>query len=846
MYQNIWVDLNSRRKAIGGGNVKVHVWDDKTGYDVREYQNIAYKKHPAGTHFSLYGDKLVKTKRWSREAFDDGNILYADVMFETKFLVDTYHQSDEMSGGHKIMIFDIEVEVTDGFPDYKNPVNKITSIALYDNITEEYCCYILGDVKDYKKDNVCVESFESEQELLQAFYRKYLEINPTILTGWNIEFFDVPYLYARTKMIMGNKIANLLSPIQTVVYDKYHGKYKIAGVSQLDYLALYKLFTYSQQPSYRLDAIGQLEVGIGKVEYTGTLNDLYRDDIDKFIDYNVNDVKIVAELDKKLKFIDLARAVAHKGHIPYEYVYMSSRYLEGAILVYMKKLGIIPPNRPPMSGYDDRESKYSGAFVMDPVQGRHDWVYDLDLTSMYPSVIMSLNISPEMKLGRLNGWDPKEFVKGGDKTYTFTRNPAMKIKIPESINTRELKNIFDNNKISISDNGIMFKNNKQGLIPSILSKWFDERVEYKALMKKHGNAGNDSEYQYFKKRQLVQKILLNSMYGVLGSPVFRFYDVDNAEATTLTGQSLIKYTGDIANYYYNKELGDSDNHVIYTDTDSIFVSSLPIVKHRNPDADINDDAFMTEKILEVTGEVQDFINKSYDYFAKKFLNCDDHRFDIKQENIAKSAFWVAKKRYGQWIINENGVKCDKLDVKGLDIIRSSFPPAFRDLMTIVLKYILNNQDKQLIDDTILDFKSIMKEKPILDIALNTGVKGITKYTSKRVKGRFTELKKGTPVHVKAAIKYNDLVDHFKLNKEVEKIKNNDKIKWVYLKSNPFDIQSLALKGYDDPDQIMEFINTYIDYDKIFESQLNKKIKVFYQALNWPLPVDKKNTLERFF
>ena len=845
MYQNIWVDMNSRRKASCGGNVTIHVWDDKTGHDVRKFKNTAYKKHSAGIYSSLYGDKLVKCNRWSRDDFDDGNILYADVMFETKFLVENYYQSDEMSNGHKTMIFDIEVEVTDGFPDYRDPKNKITAIAVYDDITEDYFCFILGDVKNYQRDNVCVESFESEIELLQAFYRKYLEINPTILTGWNTEFFDVPYLYARTKRIMGNKAANLLSPIGEVVYDEYHKKYKIAGVNQLDYLALYKLFTYSQKPSYRLDAIGQSEVGLGKIEYEGTLNDLYRDDIDKFIEYNVNDVKIVAELDKKLKFIDLARAVAHKGHIPYEYVYMSSRYLEGAILVYMKKLGIVPPNKP-TTGYEDRDGKFSGAYVKDPIPGRYEWVYDLDLTSMYPSVIMSLNISPEMKLGKLEGWDAKEFVRGESKTYTFTKNSRMKVKLPGSFNTEELKEVFSNNKISISDNGIMFKNSKQGLIPSILSKWFDERVEFKGLMQKHGNSGDTANYEYFKKRQLVQKILLNSMYGVLGSPVFRFYDVDNAEATTLTGQSLIKYTGDIANYYYNKELKDNSNHVIYTDTDSIFVSSLPLVKHRNPDADITNDAFMTEKILEITGEVQNFINKSYDYFAKKFLNCDEHRFDIKQEVVAKSAFWVAKKRYGQWIINENGVKCDKLDVKGLDIIRSSFPPAFRDLMTSVLKYILNNQDKQIVDNTIIDFKVIMKQKSILDIALNTGVKGLTKYTARRVKGKFTVLKKGTPVHVKAAIRYNDLVEYFKLSKTVEKIKNNDKIKWVYLKSNPFNIQSLAIKGYDDPSEILEFIDKYIDYNKIFESQLNKKIKVFYQALKWTLPVDKKNTIERFF
>ena len=370
-------------------------------------------------------------------------------------------------------------------------------------------------------------------------------------------------------------------------------------------------------------------------------------------------------------------------------------------------------------------------------------------------------------------------------------------------------------------------------------------------MKHHADEGDMEKSGYFKRRQHIQKIVLNSLYGVLGLPVFRFYDVDNAEATTVTGQELIKFTEKIANFYYNKQLGDKEDYCIYTDTDSVFYPAIPLVKNRYPNADVTDEEFMTEQILDVAKEVQDYINKSYDLFAGKMLNVKDgHRFDIKQECVAKSAFWVTKKRYGQWIINDGGFKCDKVDVKGLDIVRSNFPPAMRDLMKGVLKSILSNEDKDIIDEQIIKFKKVMKTKPIHDIALPTGVRGLTKYKDTNSRGKFndktifTKTKKSTPVHVKAAIKYNDLLKYYNLD-NIEPIKHKEKIKWIYLKKNTLGIDALAFKGYDDPKEILEFIEQHVDHDRLFEGALQKKIKMFYEALSWELPVDKKNTIARF-
>jgi len=840
MYQNIYIEKSQHGKPI------VHLWDDKKGYEKFQFTPYAYQKSPTGQHRSLYGDKLKKIKFWTGEDLQKGDIFESDVPLETRVLIDKYGDSNEPSEGHRELFFDIEVEVVDGFPEPKTAKNKITAIALYDKTADSYHCFVLGNVKNTD----VVEAFRTEEELLQRFYQKYLEINPTILSGWNIDGFDIPYLYNRTKKVMGEQIANCLSPINNVYYNEHQNKYKIAGVSQLDYLALYRLYTYTQQSSYRLDYIGKIEVGMGKIEYEGTLDDLYKSDINKYIEYNLNDVKIVKALDDKLKFIELARGVCHLGHIGYEDIFFSSRYLEGAMLVYMKDIGVVAPNKPQRGGSYGSEEKFAGAYVKDPKPGRYDWVFDLDLTSMYPSTIMTLNISPETKLGKLEGWNAEEFVKGVNKTYTLMVGDKEKGKYDQD----ELKKMFDNNKVSISSNGVMYHYDKKGLIPVLLEKWFNERVEFRRLMKQHADEGDMERSGYFNRRQHIQKIVLNSLYGVLGLPVFRFYDVDNAEATTLTGQDLIKFTEKIANYYYNQQLGDKEDYCIYTDTDSVFYPAKPLVKNKYPNADLDDEEFMTTQILEVAREVQDYINKSYDVFASRMLNVKgNHRFDIKQECIAKSAFWVTKKRYGQWIINDGGVKCDKVDVKGLDIVRSNFPPAMRDLMKEVLKGILSNVDKDILDEKIIDFKKTMKTKSIYDMALPTGVSRLSKFIDKRHNNKkiygdgtiFTDTYKGTPVHVKAAIKYNDLLKHFGADNN-EPIRNKEKIRWAYMKKNPLGIDALAFKGYDDPKQITDFIQQYMDYDRLFVGALQKKIKMFYEALSWDMPVDKINTLDRFF
>ena len=836
MYQNVYFEKE---------NNLIHCWDDEKGYFTSKYRRYAYVRDGNGAHTSIHGERLKKINFWKQ---DDGLELYeSDVNEMTRFLIDQYGDSDEVSTGHTVLTFDIEVEMNSGLPDTNEAKNAMTSVAGHDSVSGDYFVYVVNKGEKINKTikGATVESFDTEEGMLVAFLNKWKEVNPTIITGWNIDFFDVTYLYNRMKRVLGESMANQLSPIGKVHWNKYRNRYLIAGVSALDYIALFKNFTYTEYPNYRLDTIANLELGRGKIEYEGNLDQLFRDDLEKFIEYNLVDVELVVDMDKKLQFIDLARAICHAGHVFYEDFLFSSKWLEGAMLTFLRRSGRVAPNKPRRRARNDdgteAEGKFTGAYVKEPKPGLYKWVYDLDLTSLYPSIIMTINISPETKIGKLKDYVAEDHMKGKIETYSIVDDDGNEF---PPLAKDKFMNFIEKSNYSVAANGVLYRRDKVGVIPEILNVWFDKRVEYKDLMKKYGKEGNDELYKFYSQRQLVQKIMLNSLYGVLGLPSFRFYDVDNAEATTITGQTVIKTTELIANQYYTKNIGKEADYNVYTDTDSVFYQAAPLVKARNPEIDENSDEQMIPAILSVAKEVEEHINKVYDMMAFKLFNVDTHRFDIKQETIAKGGFWVSKKRYAQWIINDNTVDCDKLDVKGLDVKRSSFPVYFKEVMSTVLMDILKDEDKKKLDDKILNYKDGMTNQPFVNIAKNSAVKDMSKYRFKdQALGEFM---KGTPAHVKAALTYNQLLKKFNAPYKYEPMKDGDKIKWVYLKKNPLGLQTTAFTGHSDPPEINTFIEQYIDYDLIWEKELNNKLDDFYKAMNWEKPNPNLAAASQFF
>jgi DNA polymerase elongation subunit (family B) len=838
LYQNIYYQ---RERNL------VHIWDDKLGYRTFPYVRYAYEKAQRGQYTSLYGDKLDKIFKFTK---DDPNLFESDVAETTRVLVDTYTDSDIPSEGHVTLTYDIECEMDTGLPDVEKSENELTAIGLHDSATDHYWVLIMdkaGKMSEKKTGNRTVIPFRDERDMCMKYLELYEYINPTIVTGWNIDNFDTPYLYNRIKRLLGVKHANRLSPIGECFWSPYRKRFYMAGVSYLDYLALYKNFTYSELDNYRLDSIAMKELGRGKVEYSGNLDDLFKEDIEKFIEYNLVDVQLVVDMDAKLQFIDTARGICHAGHVPYEDFVYSSKYLEGALLCYLKRRNIVAPNKPAdrqermQALRDNDQEKFIGAYVKAPIVGKYEWIYDLDLTSLYPSIIMTTNISPETKVGKIDNWDAQKFMKGEIDTFFLGE---------KSITKENLKKLLDESKYAISSNGVLYTTGKVGCIPDILDLWFKQRVEFRALEKKYGESGDKEKYAFYKKRQLVQKILLNSLYGVLGLPAFRFYDVDNAEAVTTTGQTVIKSTADMANIKYNKELGTTGQDFnIYIDTDSVFFSAVPILDHRYKDWRTLPDAEIALKVDAIAGETQDFLNKFYDVLAEKVFNVDKtkHRFQIKKEFVSRSGIWIAKKRYAQWIIAENGIPCDTLQVKGLDVVRSSYPAQFRKFMSGILISILQGETEMVLTDRIYDFKKDLVNMDVTSIAKNSAVKELSKYIPKKKDNRaMFQFNSGTPAHVKAAIAHNQLLVHFKCAAKHAPMRDGDKVKWVYLKQNPYGLDAVAFKGHDDPDEIMDLVRTYIDYDKIFERELLKKLEDFYGALGWGAVLSSQKTAEQFF
>jgi DNA polymerase elongation subunit (family B) len=838
MYQNVYYQ---REKNL------VHLWDDKQGYRTFPYTRYAYEKAQRGEYTTLYGDKVTKIYKFKK---DDADLFESDVPETTRVLVDTYTDSDIPSDGHVILTYDIEVEMETGLPDVEKAENELTAIGLHDSATNQYYVLIMdkgGKMKESKTEKAHVIPFRDERDMIMKYLDLYEYINPSIVTGWNIDYFDTPYLYNRIKRVVGLKHANRLSPIGECFWSPYRKRFFMAGVSYLDYLSLYKNFTYSELDNYRLDSIAMKELGRGKIEYSGNLDLLFSQDIEKFIEYNLVDVQLVVDMDAKLQFIDTARGICHAGHVPYEDFVYSSKYLEGALLCYLKRRDIVAPNKPAdrqemmQALRDNEQEKFIGAYVKAPIVGKYDWIYDLDLTSLYPSIIMTINISPETKVGKIENWDAQKFVKNEVDSYVING---------KTITNENLRKLLDESKYSVASNGVLYNTDKPGCIPDILDLWFKQRVEFRALEKKYGESGDKEKYAFYKKRQLVQKILLNSLYGVLGLPAFRFYDVDNAEAVTLTGQTVIKSTADMANIKYNKELGTKgEDFNIYIDTDSVFFSAVPILNHRYKDWKNDDDKEIAQKVDAIAGETQDFLNNFYDVLSVKVFNVDKtkHRFQIKKEFVSRSGIWIAKKRYAQWIIAENGIPCDTLQVKGLDVVRSSYPAQFRKFMSSILISILQGETEMVLTDKIYDFKKDLVNMEVTSIAKNSAVKELSKYIPKKKDNRaMFQFNSGTPAHVKAAIAYNQLLVHYGVQNQYEPMKDGDKIKWVYLKQNPFGLDAVGFNGYNDPTEVMDLVRTYIDYDKIFERELLKKLEDFYGALGWGAVLSSQKTAEQFF
>jgi DNA polymerase elongation subunit (family B) len=696
MFQNIYITSRSDDEPA-----TVYLWDDEKGLLTFPYSDYdyCYKLDRSGTHETIYGDRVSKTFHYR-----DGQpgIFESDVPRETRVLTDIYLDDDSVSKNHRTLFFDIEVSSIGGFASTTKANKEITAIACYDEANDRELMFLwdmnnVMTIRTLQVGKCKVQGFDTEQEMLTAFMDFYTELKPTNLVGWNSNQYDIPYLYNRLSNVFDADTANMLSPIGIVRYNKYRSRYQIAGVNCLDYIEMYQKFTYNRKPSYRLHNIGLAEVNLGKVEYTGTLDDLFANDLSRFIEYNLRDVHIVVKIDQKMKLIDLVKNISHVGHTQYDDYPYSSKYIEGTILTYLHRNNKVAPNKR-VEGraefeerLEDDEEGFSGAFVQPPMPGLYEWVFNLDLQSLYPSIIMSLNISPETKIGYVKNWNLAQHLASKNGQYIISIGNVENV-----VNYDQFVQFMNDEKFMLSSNGILYRSDKVGVIPEILNKWFSERLEYKKLQKEHKKSGNAELADYYDRRQHVQKILLNSIYGVLGLPIFRFYDLDNASAVTTTGQDIIKTSAKFVSRKYigmgaeprtdawlrkytvilKKEikkgrlnpsdvpyLMDPENLCIYIDTDSVYFTIMPFLTEGQDPKEFTI-RFAREREVE--------LNKFYDVMAKRMMFCDNHRLVIKGEAVNSTSFWAAKKRYAMLQVHDLEAGADlkesKMKIKGLDVI----------------------------------------------------------------------------------------------------------------------------------------------------------------------------------
>lgn len=856
MYQSIYYDRS---------NYTYHLRDDEKGWLDFKYTPELYQIIPNGSLETLDGKRATPTIKYN---WKDTSLYEQDVDKCTRILIDLYKDSDDTPKFQNILYFDIECEIGGTLTSeyIKTAPMKMTSVALYDQTTQKYYCLILDEKNQIEavEGDKEIRPYKTEAEMLSALLDLWEELDPTIISGWNSGFFDVPYMYYRICNVLGKDQAIRLSPLRKLNFTEWDQSQPIelAGINHLDYMLLFKKYIVKQEPSYALNNIGEKYVNLTKIEYDGSLDKLFQTDINKFIEYNIRDVEIIIELEKKMKFIDLTVILCHLCHVPYEQIYLSTILNDGAILTYLKRQGIVSPNKPTTINPILKESTkddYAGGYLKDPIPGLYEWVIDLDFTSLYPSIIRSLNIGIETLVGRivnsgkydnqwtyneLNQMDSNEIIVIEKLNQNFT---TTRTQIPVSKITKLIKD----NKWIIAASGAIFRTDKSSVVCEILTDWFNKRVEYKGLMKKAYKAGDTEKGEFYDRRQHAYKIKLNDVYGCYAINSWRYTDGHKiiSSAITLTGQRLLQESIVNMNKWINNHLKTDKDHIITSDTDSLFIQVKDILVFKG--VDLNDKEACIKATLEIATKLQKVSNDFIGKFALKAFNIPDdrqHYFELKQEVVIERSYHSGKRRYAMLIVNKEGVATEEMVMMGLDLMKSNMPPLYKKFGQNLLTEIMRGKPKSEIDKRIVDFKLSLNELPWNDLAKPTGVKQINSYIAKRPSPGeiFSEFKLKAPINTKSAVYYNDLLKFKKLDKKYSRFIEGDKMKYVSLKPNPYNIDTLGFRGNgEDPEFILDFINKYIDREDAFNSVLLNKLTGVFEDLNWDFPV-LNSKINRFF
>jgi DNA polymerase elongation subunit (family B) len=754
--------------------------------------------------------------------------IFGNTQYIYQYISDIYPEEELKFDINKIKVTTIDIEVAseNGFPDVESAAEEVLLITVQDYSSKQIHTWGKGPFRNNQK-NVSYRSFSSEYDLLNDFIHWWMvETNtPEVVTGWNSKLYDIPYLVRRIDRVLGEKLMKRLSPWglvtedETYIAGRKHLCYDIGGISQLDYLDLYKKFTYKAQESYRLDYIAEVELKQKKLDHSefDTFKDFYTKGWQKFVEYNIKDVELVDRLEDKMKLIELALTMAYDAKANYEDVFSQVRMWDTIIYNYLKKRNIVIPPKE----RSDKDTKYEGAYVKEPIPGMYDWVVSFDLNSLYPHLIMQYNISPE--------------------TLVEEKHPSVNVDkiLNQTINFEMYKDY------AVCANGAMYRKDVRGFLPELMEKIYNERVIFKKKM-----LAAEQEYEKTKNKELVKeiarcnniqmarKIQLNSAYGAIGNQYFRYFKLANAEAITLSGQVSINWIMNKVNAYLNKILKtNGEDYVIASDTDSLYVNMGPLVEtvFKGREKTTQSVVSFLDKVCKV--EFEKYIESSYKELAE-YVNAYEQKMIMKRECIAERGIWTAKKRYILSVWDSEGVRYEesKLKIKGIEAIKSSTPAPCRKMLKESFNILMSGTEDDMInfiDRCREEFKSLPPEQ----IAFPRTASDIRKYYSSS-----NIYAPKTPIQVRGALLFNHYVKQKNLTNKYSLINNGEKVKFLFLKK-PNIIQENVISFIQQfPTELG--LDKYIDYELQFEKAFLDPLKTILNIIGWK--EEKTINLESFF
>lgn len=827
---------------------------NRVKYDL-DFSPYLFVEKENGVEESIFNTKLSKiefTTGFERYKFlkdSKEKRIFENLPPAQQFLIDNYwHQNtdDDFSKYPlKVMFLDIETFSNKGkFPDIKNPEDIINLITCYDTIRERYVTFGLKpfDTSHITDKNVKYIHCKSEEILLKAFIKFWANDYPDVVSGWNSSGFDMPYLVNRIATVLNEDWQKRLSPIGRI-YEKVKKTVKfgeppfqiiIEGVSSVDYMVLYQKFKLDKQESYKLDYIAEVELGKNKIEYEGQLWELSIRDWKTFVDYNILDVELLVRLDEELRYMKTLRFLANIGLTNIESAIDTLPIMNGALAVQARKRNQrIPTFKRPL-----KEGKNPGAYVREPTRGISENLVSFDANSLYPSVMISLNLSPETKIGSFEEFeDTYKLYHVNGKVYEFSKE--------------KFRNYIDSEKVACTKAGFLFSQKRKGIVPEYLDWLYSERKKMQSAMKdcktklKDGNGLSEDEISFIQSEQnrydsiqYAYKINLNSLYGYMGNAYAPLGDDDIASSVTLTGQAVIKISNDILQEAITEkypDIGESElnNTIIYNDTDSIYVSFKCLEKRGLSLYKQNE---LNSEFFDFCDYVENYINAGMSTWAKDELNSVDPRFIFKREVVCDSGIFLKKKYYVLHMVDDEGFRVDKFKYKGVSVVKTTMPKQLKPYLKEIIESMIIDKSKHTSDLLFNQAYETFKTLPNETISRISGINTFDKYVANSE--GFEKIAKGMSEHMKAAHYHNVLVDKLGLAGKYEKFKQGDKIKYINVKKpNKYNIDVIAYSGKYPEEFEVEFD---IDYEKMFENLMYRNIDFFYTAVGWFLRKPNEN------